>query len=292
MKPKRITLTSKFFDAPIPQEGKYRLLELIHTSENGKIYGDIQCGYPLVYNYLDTKTGTLEHEFNIKKLKKIGVSFKEREVKKVEIDFNKMTQLLAAFNAARDDFYIKKIGKTVGCIPQKPSMYRHYNSMIKFLEDNNISDWYLYFYVLHSVYNWKFVVPLKKCYTPAALDLWTSNHERIKGEIQMNELMVESTIEKSPWIHTYSHIESMKDRLVKGGHELVCLGSLEKYFGYNSQSKVCGGCSIRAKCASNIYESFQKASNSTVDILGVRAGRISVEEANKELKAQGSSFQF
>lgn len=278
---KKFTLSSKFIENLDDKD--ICLLKVLNRTENLRIPKTLLDTLEFKNAYLETDkdikdyilhftsldTTTLEYIFNPQKLKKTGLYFTERKVNVAPIDIQKVTKLLQAYNSVRDTLYSRKDPAIhANPVSQKPSMYKHYNNMIKFFEDNRIEDWHEYFYVLFASLNWKFVWSLKSAYGPRAFDMYQNNLFKFKSEVL--DIKEPEVKEIDRWTQIFTHIEDIKRRLITQHKEKICLSRIEDYLGYHPKSLVCQGCGLQEECKGKIQEYFVACTGKNQNLIKIR----------------------
>lgn len=311
---KRIHISGKFIAKPLTHASKMFLAEVLYKSKDAKI--DIGEYNALIISYAPELTPDIraalifdvaKNEVNIdnEKFRKIGIWINEAKVKAIEIDQTKAHALMQCYNEVRNIFYQKQEKRedfVADPLPLKPSRYHDVKNCYEFLEAHKIQDWFLYFYSLCACTNWGVVWALKSCYSPKALDCYTNNKDRCKEEItrkakamieEVNKIEAQKTgTQPNRWTSMYQHVEDIKTRLLKRNQAEVCYSRGDDLLLYHPQSTVCQGCPLKGSCAAKLYKYFQEVSKSTVDILQVRAGMITIPQATEQLRKEGSGFEF
>ena len=313
---KRISISSRFIESKAPIKLKWLFIDILNRSIDYKIsydeyintlkrYDEKIVNQFSKYSKCMKINGSVV-ELDKYKLRKYGISLNSGyQIKQEEINFERVAKLLKAYNEVRDIYYEKQLGiksKQVLPVALKPNLTSIYNKVLSFLDTNNITDFFLYFYCLHYHSEWKFVWSLKSCYSPRCLDIYTSRKETCQTEIQrvddkilakqQDEFEEFSGSKHSRWIHLYPHIERIKRRHIDLGQEKICLSGINYTLGYHPLSDECIRCALKVACSKQIYKFFQNLTKSDLDILKLRGKIISVEEAKSKLKQLGLEFNF
>lgn len=289
---KRYVLSSKFIQSL--NDTKVSLLQALDKTLDLRInkqdlelflfkqsYDDADTGIKdYVLNFTTFSPATNEYLFDPKKLRRVGIYLTERKITHVDIDFDKVTKLLIAYNQARDLLYKRRNNTLVTPVTQKLSMHKHYNNMINMFEANHIEDWYLYFYTLFASLDWRFCWSIKGSYSDRAFDMYSNNVSRFRDIAYGSKDIVR---QQSKYLDIYQHIEDLKRVLINKKQERVCYMRLEDLLGYHPKSVVCQCCPASETCAIKIRDMFKTVTGTDLDIVELRAGHIDMKMAEKVL---------
>lgn len=293
----KITLSPKFIRKRIPPEAKWFLIEILSTSEDFKLpldtYTNILAKYLKLYPHDDVSKYTsvrlyyqsdnLIH-FLPEALKKEGIGFRmPNNYKPVDVDPEKVTRLMFAYNRARTHYYMKIKHFVIPPLVAKPSILGHCKATVDFLDANDIQDWEVYFFALFIYHGWNRVLSLIHCHSPECLDKYNNCRIKALRELEQIKISNEKVEEKSIWVDTYGSVEDRKRQLLDEATSEVCLNNIEETLGYHPQSLVCQSCPLAGECKDRINKKFREISKSDLDITDVRGRIVSVEEAERRV---------
>jgi len=302
----KVTLTSAFINSKLPIKVKWILIKLLSEVDDYTLsiadyeriisqfsvdnVNQFSCYSPFIK--IDYVKGIVT--FDKIKLKRRGIYvYNKPKYKEVDVDFNKLTNLLEAFNSARIK-YLDRNGmnnKNRETIVAKPTTMHIYKNLIDFLQEHGINNWYLYFYCLYEYHEWKVAWNPRSCANEKCLQMYLTMKDKCQQIIDGKE-PVKINYQTSRWINTFDHIEKTKKRYIDSGRHQLCMKNTDDTLGYHPLSNVCLSCPIQNQCASAIYTYFKIITKSDLDIIKLRNLDVTVTEAKDHLNKLGVEFDF